>query len=211
MLQLDMRRQSSECVNLIAVEDEVDNMFAPGGPLTAQLRELVAKLGSFEQVEKCLEEVDVVWRNSSSVPLKTTVNEDINSRSRPSSHSTSRRSPSKSLDQPHIALTIEGSAVTTSSKRTQKSASEARKKLHGLEEASQIESNGQPSVPARETNIEDASSFTTPVPADMQEFEGLVTRRIGGLAKLQDRQGVDVERPRLGLLYEVSHLPYFDS
>lgn len=140
-----------------------------------------------------------------SVPIKATTGDNFNSGSRSSSDNASQRSLSKSLDQPRLNLPTDNSAVATSSKRVQESDLDPRKRLQGLRRRSHKEHYGHPLVPGGANNVENPLSPSVPAAADMQNFQDLVTRRIEGLAKVQDRQGIDVERPRLGLLHEVSY------
>jgi len=204
LLQLETRRQSIDFADVVDLEDEADDTFAPGGPLAARLKELVAKLGSVEQVEKCPE--DVARSSNMSEVVRVRMNEEGRSGSRSSSDNTSLDRSSTSLNQPRLDLTTHPSPLATSSKRTQESTTEPRKRLQGFQQPPHKELYSQPSTPASGTMNEGSIDLDTPLIVNMASFRQVMGNRLESLARIRDRPGIDVERKRLALLLDVSGL-----
>jgi len=187
-------------MNVTDLDDEVDSTFAPGGPLTSRLEEMVAGLSGFEQLER-----HAARPKDLSEPVGILADKEGQRGSRPSSESASRGRATGSFNQPPLALT-DRSPVTTSSKRTQQSTTQPRKRSQIIQGPPHKDLHSQPSAPAAARTIEDVPGFTTLLAADMQNFYQQVTRQFQALTNALDRRGVDVERPRLGLLSDGMYL-----
>lgn len=193
-------RQNS--VNVIEVEDDGTQPLAtevlPVRAPTATLEELVTRCGGMDQFEKLLKDAGKSNYGPSQIAASAVVPE----LSGPSPSSSPRRQgrPASSKNQSRFESDHDVPAPSISNKRPQESPNEPRKRLQSLPGSSSdnafVISSATTVLPCQNGQVCAPAS-----PSGIPHYQ-ILRERIQLVASLPDREGSNVELPRLGLLVD---------
>lgn len=190
-------------INTVEIEDEepqpqaaeAQSVEAPA----ATLEELVTRCGGMEQLEKLLNDAGKSNYGPSQIAASATAPE-LSEASASSSPRQGERPPSLQ-NQPGSAHGHDVSAPSIGKKRTQEVMEEPRKRLQSLSSSSSEEVEAVPSATTVLTGQNDQGVAPAGPPGiNMHQMSYILTQRMQLIANSPDREGSNVERPRLGLL-----------
>ena len=192
-------------VHVVEIEDEgTQPQAAEAEPVeapTATFEELVTRCGGIDQLEKLLKNAGKSDHGPSQIAAFAVAPEL--SGASPSSSPRGRGRPPGSNNQPRSEPDHDVPAPSIPNKRSQEVTDEPRKRLQSLPGLSSEEASAVPSA-TRVLPSQNGQSSVAANPSvnGMQPFLQALTQRVHQVANLPDREGSQVERPRLGLLRE---------